>query len=180
MQDIFLLCTFFWLNNHYQIFKMNLKFEMLCTYLDFIDFVSPFFFVFQDWEVVVKTLPDGRKKKFHRKVLTTIFSSLNEKNEMIENPPIHIEEVEIYEVSDDDDDAFSPVDWKVVDKMQPDGTFTKVRTRSSTTVITPKDTMKLEDKTVEETPISPEEIELDESSPHEHTFDPEVCFYSLF
>ena len=32
--------------------------------------------------------------------------------------------------------------------------------------------MKLEDKTVEETPVVAEEIELDESSPHEH-LDPE-------
>ena len=52
-----------------------------------------------DWEIVEKTLPDGRKKKFYRKILTTIFSSLDDKNEMIENPPIHIEEEEIYEVS---------------------------------------------------------------------------------
>merc|ERR1711962_1530684 len=125
-----------------------------------------------DWEVVEKTLPDGRKKKFYRKILTTIFSSLDDKNEMIENPPIHIEEEEIYEVSSDDEDAFSPNEWEIIDKIQPDGSITKVRTRSSVTVITPKNTMKLEDKTVEETPVVAEEIELDESSPHEH-LDPE-------
>jgi NADH:ubiquinone oxidoreductase subunit len=34
---------------------------------------------FDDWEVVEKTLPDGRKKKFYRKILTTIFSSLDDK-----------------------------------------------------------------------------------------------------
>ena len=75
-------------------------------------------------------------------------------------------------MSSDDDDAFSPTEWDIVEKVRSDGTTTKVRTRSSVTVITPKNTMKLEDKTVEETPVVAEEIELDESSPHEH-LDPE-------
>jgi hypothetical protein len=117
-----------------------------------------------DWEVVEKTLPDGRKKKFHRKILTTIFSSLNENNEMVENPPIHIEEVEIYEVSEgEDEDSHLPsTEWEVAEKVLPGGKRTKVRTRSSVTIITPKDTMKLEDKSVEESPVTAQEVEFDD------------------
>ena len=40
---------------------------------------------------------------------------------MVENPPIHIEEVEIYEADGDDDRHLPSAEWEVAEKILPGG-----------------------------------------------------------
>ena len=58
----------------------------------------------QHWQVVEKTLKDGVKQTIHRHIVTTIFNC----GGAVENPPITVTELEMYDLMDEQVQKNSP------------------------------------------------------------------------
>uniref|UniRef100_A0A7M5VG81 FERM domain-containing protein n=1 Tax=Clytia hemisphaerica TaxID=252671 RepID=A0A7M5VG81_9CNID len=130
----------------------------------------------KEWETVEKTMPDGSKKKFRRRIIVLNVvkkpkSGDEEKPSEVDEEPIEYEEVEIDEANPQDD-QFDPKEWEVVEKEKPNGDKVRVRRRR---VVILKIVKEPEDL-VNENEVTVEEMPLNENAPTQEDddkFDPE-------
>ncbi|XP_057314232.1 titin-like isoform X3 [Hydractinia symbiolongicarpus] len=128
----------------------------------------------KDWEVVEKTLPNGTKKRYRRRIIVIAVARKNKPDDVtsiVDKAPIQYEEVEIDE-SNPEDEKYDPKDWEVVEKTLPDGSKKRVRRRIVVISVIRKNKPKDDDSVVEEAPIQFEEVEIDESNPEDEKYDP--------
>ncbi|XP_066918345.1 titin-like isoform X2 [Clytia hemisphaerica] len=128
----------------------------------------------KEWETVEKTMPDGSKKKFRRRIIVlNVVKKPKSGKSPVEEEPVQYEEVEVDEANPDDD-KYDPKEWETVEKTMPDGSKKKFRRRIIVLNVVKKPKSGDEEKPseVDEEPIEYEEVEIDEANPQDDQFDP--------